>query len=793
MLTAEKQTKKKKQTNSSRHSSPASDALTAVMMMERENKRSAERKIVHCLQCYKPQKTLSVHLARVCMKKSTAEERAEQVKKAKASSREWIWKNRTWNYEQLCALLPDRRSRIAMVKELLRRGFFIMNQPEESDMVLDPEGDSASDDGATESSGYPLTVSHSVRSKMKEAGLHNKFPAQAKLLVDFKKYLIVSKKVLNWKQEVDNVSRFLRYLQPTGIEPSLDFLSKTKEAQDFLTALKRTDMSSATVHNYIKSMNRFLEYLTLRLDFQKRDPQLRTNCQRYTKILETLWKTVLKSHDEKTSDSRPEGTPCIKDCQKILREAKPDFLWIHENLLMGKKVSNTEKTLYRYYCEALLVFRHMQLPGAVEGLTDADWVERIAQGGRVVIGVRKEKTASMQIALTQDEEACFQLYYKEIRPKNIGLKKFCQSFFTSTSGNTVHSVSQDMNRLHEMYKLTPIRSYDVRRAFENAAEKLPAHQHEAVIHYLAHSASADRRPQPQDIVDAALLLDFLKGTSSDDDTSLAELSTAGTKERYASRKDFSAFLDRFPVLLEGQPPTKRQRVDSGFPEDRVFYDKWRAAQYTQREEYLLSQFTHCKPSASKVARLIVQEGWKANYPKPEEIQRLWKPASTDTIEADELIIKCVFEQAWTGLAIKDFGAEEGLGVVATRPFSKGDIVCDYHGKVIRAAEGMAMMEGHHDEARYLFFFKTAQRDLCIDARTGCDCHPDTDTVGRRIKCCSKRPNLEPLHCVMKVNGEDQDVILFKALQDISIDTQLKFYSGAIRKSFLGLDLDWLDE
>lgn len=81
----------------------------------------------------------------------------------------------------------------------------------------------------------------------------------------------------------------------------------------------------------------------------------------------------------------------------------------------------------------------------------------------------------------------------------------------------------------------------------------------------------------------------LHSTSSDDDTSLAELSTAGTKERYASRKDFSAFLARFPVLLEGQPPTKRQRVDSGFPEDRVFYDKWRAAQYTQREEYLLCE------------------------------------------------------------------------------------------------------------------------------------------------------------------------------------------------------------
>ncbi|XP_016112289.1 uncharacterized protein [Sinocyclocheilus grahami] len=358
-------------------------------MVEQENKRSVERNIVHCLRCHKPQESLPVHLARVCMKKSTAEERSDEVQKAKASSREWIRKNRTWNYELLRELLPDRCSRITMVEELLRRGFFIRNQHEESDMVLNPEGDSASVDAATttaESSGDPQTISHSVRIKRKEAGLHDKFPARAKLLVGFKKYLTVSRKVPKWQQEVD-VSRFLRYLQPTGSEPSLDFLSKSRETRDFLTALKRTDVSLVSIHNYIKSMKRFLEYLTPRLDIQKRDPQLRTNCQRYTNML----KTVLKRRDDKTCDPRPDGTPCIKDCQKILRVAKPDFLRIHENLLMGKVVSNTKKTLYRYYCEALLVFRHMQSPGAVEGLTDADWVDRIAQGGRVVIGVRKRK------------------------------------------------------------------------------------------------------------------------------------------------------------------------------------------------------------------------------------------------------------------------------------------------------------------------------------------------------------------------------------------------------------------
>lgn len=56
-------------------------------------------------------------------------------------------------------------------------------------------------------------------------------------------------------------------------------------------------------------------------------------------------------------------------------------------------------------------------------------------------------------------------------------------------------------------------------------------------------------------------------------------------------------------------------------------------------------------------------------------------------------------------------------MVATRRFSKVDIVCNYNGKVITAAAGRAMMQEIHDEAGYLFFFKARQRDLCIDAQT----------------------------------------------------------------------------
>jgi len=58
----------------------------------------------------------------------------------------------------------------------------------------------------------------------------------------------------------------------------------------------------------------------------------------------------------------------IEDCQQILRLAKTDILRIHSDMEMDKEVQSREKTLYRYYCEAILVFRHVQCPRAVEAL-----------------------------------------------------------------------------------------------------------------------------------------------------------------------------------------------------------------------------------------------------------------------------------------------------------------------------------------------------------------------------------------------------------------------------------------
>lgn len=131
--------------------------------------RAADRNVVFCLLCHKPQDNLPVHLARVCMKKSTPEERAPEVQKARTSNRDWIRSNRTWDYKKLCEPLSDRWSRITMVKELLRRVFFIKNQPQESDMMLDPDDNSATAASPTTTMNTTAADARSGTSSTREA------------------------------------------------------------------------------------------------------------------------------------------------------------------------------------------------------------------------------------------------------------------------------------------------------------------------------------------------------------------------------------------------------------------------------------------------------------------------------------------------------------------------------------------------------------------------------------------------------------------------------------------------
>lgn len=118
--------------------------------MSEDTKKPIDRRYLYCLRCKKPQDKLSVHLARVCMKKCTPEERAVELEKAKESTKKWTL-TRNWEYSHICELLPHAECRSAMVNELLERGFFISNIPPEPILVSSAEDISAEEPGTSES------------------------------------------------------------------------------------------------------------------------------------------------------------------------------------------------------------------------------------------------------------------------------------------------------------------------------------------------------------------------------------------------------------------------------------------------------------------------------------------------------------------------------------------------------------------------------------------------------------------------------------------------------------------
>ena len=96
--------------------------------------------------------------------------------------------------------------------------------------------------------------------------------------------------------KVVSVSRFLRYLQPRGDEPNLDFLKKSIETQDFLTKLRLTDMSTFTILLYIRYMLQFVVFLKTKIDPGKEGEELHSMCQAYKKLLHTLRKPIAKAN-----------------------------------------------------------------------------------------------------------------------------------------------------------------------------------------------------------------------------------------------------------------------------------------------------------------------------------------------------------------------------------------------------------------------------------------------------------------------------------------------------------------
>ncbi|KAG9259458.1 hypothetical protein AMEX_G27977 [Astyanax mexicanus] len=136
-------------------------------------------------------------------------------------------------------------------------------------------------------------------------------------------------------------------------------------------------------------------------------------------------------------------------------------------------------------------------------------------------------------------------------------------------------------------------------------------------------------------------------------------------------------------------------------------------------------FARRLPSESRVKAWIEKQGWSSNIPDAASIVQQWKPSGgiDDAMDSAELQKFCR-TQRWKGLAVADVEGK-GRGVVVTRPFALGEVVCDYHGKVVSRQEGLATHAATAEqESGYMFFFNSGQVARCIDAHEEeCPCHP----------------------------------------------------------------------
>uniref|UniRef100_A0A8C1D4R9 SET domain-containing protein n=1 Tax=Cyprinus carpio carpio TaxID=630221 RepID=A0A8C1D4R9_CYPCA len=251
-----------------------------------------------------------------------------------------------------------------------------------------------------------------------------------------------------------------------------------------------------------------------------------------------------------------------------------------------------------------------------------------------------------------------------------------------------------------------------------------------------------------------------------------------------------------PVTVHAAPPERAARVQISRQFESDCHSLWCVTQKKLHERLVLGKsliqviktdilhldsFGPRQPSESKVHSWIEKQGWMENVPDAAEVVKDWKPPRSIQAPTDSKSIRRMSRrQCWKGLQLMDREGK-GLRVVTSRPFACGEVICDFHGRLISRDEGLEIQQSNQTQAGHLFFFTSKNgQDMCLDAHEErCECHPNKTTFGRQMKHSVTRANLSPrLHFV-----EDEPLILFMATRDIQTGEELRYDYGDNRRSY----------
>ncbi|XP_064815951.1 uncharacterized protein LOC135532300 isoform X2 [Oncorhynchus masou masou] len=799
----------------------------------RFNSSRKQRRIpIVCRFCMKNQENISIHLSRVCMKTESKQKIDQEVRNSRDSMIDHLWHGRIIDYRILSSIVTQQDALQPLIKNREQMGHFVTNKPQDkqitgqvevaqvlaptTDENIDEDSDVNMDDDQSALYQPPLSQSWdtTLRKGMQSSGLYQKHPLDCDLLAGFGKYLRYDNNIPNFKQEVANVSRFLFYMDSN--KPSLDFLSNLEKSRSFFTKLADIGQKKQTTANYMKNLRRFIRYIitiTDRAVFEQ--------CKHFLLCLNELQKTMSKQVSRQITGKR-----CIqmvsvaktpKECWEILRVAKNEFLCIIGKAMNEESLLETEQLHVLYYLESLLMLKHLQRAGVIKHLTLSEWLSRSAcklpDGENwTVIGVKKHKTATQQVAtilLDEEEDAWLDVYYRHVRPaflKNSDDMQEDERFFISTTGKPIYNPSNDLQRFHAKYNLPNITSQVAGQVLEtNTKASFTDQEKSLVADYLAHkTATAEKHYCWKTTVNACMgmkLISKVAMSIESDETAGPSCASRSRKGALSSSKKldeaqtWKLFYEHFPVTIDGQSiKTKDRRLIAGTHE-RYCYDKWRSQQEKMRRDNVIAHFPRREPTASQVERYIERQNWEKNKVKVKNVLYYWQPSiNTDAPKYNQAIMTLVKSQKWKGLDIAS-DPDKGKKVMTTRPFAKGEVVCDFHGLPLSGKQGKELLEAtENDEMGFLYFYKDSSgKTYCIDAKTvPCPCHPEMDTIGRRINHSRKSSNIKSQLQQLEEDGKVWNIILFIALRDIQEQQELLFDYGVSRISFGGEDLERLD-
>lgn len=330
---------------------------------------------------------------------------------------------------------------------------------------------------------------------MKRAGLYRRHDVRCPTLAGFSTYLRLTLGVKRYRQEVENVARFLYFVNPHSTD--LTWVRDIEKVHAFFTRLRDQLLTEQTVLNYLKGVRRFLRYQMRATNLPVQRPRLFKECQHLCSVLDDLQKFLSKGASREVVRKRYLGldkssaTP--EQCRRLLEVAMPNFL-ASVRAATGGSLTRSDALEILYFLQAVLILKHLQRPGVVKNLRVSEWKGRVRHeyGGQVyaVVGVQNHKTSTKQIAsfaLNGQEESWFSTYHDRVRPLLLAEQE-PEEFFISTTSAELYNPSNDLRRYHHRYGLQSVPSVLVRKVCETSTVALCTDAEKSLFaRYLSHS------------------------------------------------------------------------------------------------------------------------------------------------------------------------------------------------------------------------------------------------------------------------------------------------------------------